>query len=100
MSWGDVCLVARPSTLRAGDIALFEGPGAAPVLHRVVSVRGDGALVTRGDANPSADLDPVAARSVMGKVVVVLRTGKACSALRSAAAACARISAQSHRQRR
>ena len=62
------------ATIRTGDIIAFtephSGAGAAPMTtHRVVSVeRGDGSLTfrTKGDANSSADPQPVPAAAVVG----------------------------------
>jgi len=72
---GDVVLVARNELPIRGDIALLRsGPGF--VLHRVRSVRPDGALVTRGDANPIDDLAATSRDQVRGEVVRVLPVGK------------------------
>jgi len=72
---GDVVLVARNEVPSRGDIAyLRSGPGF--VLHRVRSVRSDGALVTRGDANPIDDFAATAKDQVRGEVVRVLPVGR------------------------
>ena len=52
-------------------------------MHRVVAVTRDGLLVTRGDANPIADLEPTSdGRACADRVVaVVLPTGRARAAV-------------------
>jgi signal peptidase len=71
---GDVVFVARTTQVSRGDIALLK-PGAGMVLHRVARVEQAGRVWTRGDANPIADLNPVARRDVIGRVVRVLPLG-------------------------
>lgn len=42
--------------IKAGDIVTFQQPGMSkPVTHRIVSLHKDGTMITKGDANPSAD---------------------------------------------
>ncbi len=51
----------------AGDIVMYRDPSRSGevVTHRIESVSPDGrTLITRGDANPSADLDPVPVTAV------------------------------------
>jgi len=67
---GDVVLT-QPLTageLRPGQVVLFADPegGRRLMLHRLVAVDDDGALVTRGDANQSADSSRVAPSHVQG----------------------------------
>lgn len=57
--------------VRQGDIIVFySAPHGAYFVHRVVEVRPDGELVTKGD-NPEApiDADPVTAANYHGKVI-------------------------------
>lgn len=73
---GDVVLVAPvadPSALPGGRIALVADPArpSGSYVHRVVGHR-DGDLITRGDANVSADGTPVAPRQVRGEVRLVV----------------------------
>ena len=73
---GDVVVSApwfEPST---GDVVVFDTGGGGRIVHRVVHVRPDGALVTRGDANHHADLDGVRPRHVRGVAVAVLPFGR------------------------
>jgi signal peptidase len=67
---GDVVLsqpvVADQVTL--GQVVLVENPvqGGTKLVHRAVGRHPDGSLVTRGDANPTADSTAVPARLVRG----------------------------------
>jgi signal peptidase I len=71
---GDVVLVRRDVMPAEGEIALLRS-GPAFVLHRVRVVRGNGALVTRGDANPVDDFRETPRRDVRGEVVAVIPVG-------------------------
>lgn len=67
---GDVVVVVPvdPSTLRPGQAVAFRDP-ARPErvdIHRVVGRRGDGAFITKGDANAQTDSTPVPASDVLG----------------------------------
>ncbi|MDI6900124.1 MAG: signal peptidase I [Anaerosomatales bacterium] len=75
---GDLALYRRGTvTIERGDIVLFDKQGwRGGVLHRVCEVRDDGSLVTRGDANPVRDRDPVANEHVRGVVVLVVPSGE------------------------
>jgi signal peptidase I len=73
---GDV-VVAMPHSDPAalvGRVILFDDPDHPGVLrlHRLVAPGSDGMLVTRGDANATADSSPVATADVRG--VAVMRT--------------------------
>ena len=69
-------IIVRPAEfadLRVGDVITYqlESGQAAVVTHRIVSIDiGDEGprLRTQGDANPSADIEPVRAEQVRGKV--------------------------------
>lgn len=74
---GDVVVVRRGARARAGDIVVYDKPGwRRAVVHRAVAELPDGRLVTRGDANPVRDRDPVTRESVQGTVVAVLPLGR------------------------
>lgn len=67
---GDVVLT-QPLESRAvqpGQVVLFTDPGRSGslLLHRLVTFRDNGDLVTRGDANQSADSSPVPPSDVRG----------------------------------
>jgi signal peptidase len=62
-----------PATVEPGDVITFQRAPDAPelVTHRVVSVddsSGAPVFTTKGDANEEADIDPVAATAVQGKL--------------------------------
>jgi signal peptidase len=72
----------RPARLRGGDIVVYSHPGwPRGVVHRVVRVLPDGRAVTRGDANPIPDRDPVPSRRLRGRVALVVPVGRCIEAL-------------------
>ncbi len=73
---GDIVLVARRSQAGPRDIVLIREPGHQAVLHRIVAPSASGGWVTRGDANPVADLAPVPRSAIAGRVIRVVRTGR------------------------
>ncbi len=63
----------EPSTLQEGDIIIFSNANgdSTPITHRVVENRiAEGELITKGDANPQNDQDPVLYSNVKGKMVL------------------------------
>jgi signal peptidase len=75
---GDVCVVARGSEAGVGDVVVYRAvSGGRPVLHRVIDVKPDGTLATKGDANETPDAELVARDSVVGKVVRVVPLSRA-----------------------
>jgi signal peptidase I len=72
---GDIVFVARRAPVSPRDIVLIREPGRSAVLHRIVAPSAEGSWVTQGDANPVADLRPVARSAIVGRVVGVLRVG-------------------------
>ncbi|MDO8361372.1 MAG: signal peptidase I [Actinomycetota bacterium] len=62
-----------PANVRVGDVIAFEVESDRPmVTHRVVAIGSDAlglSFVTKGDANQEADIDPVPASAVRGRVV-------------------------------
>ncbi|UZN02929.1 signal peptidase I [Cellulomonas sp. S1-8] len=67
---GDIVVAApfQPADLVPGRVVMF-ADAAEPdrlVVHRVTELTDDGALVTKGDANPTADLRPVLLDEVAG----------------------------------
>lgn len=79
MEPGDIAIVALGERASVRDIVLYNHGGGL-VLHRVVGVA-RGGLVTRGDANPVNDLEPVPDRRVLGRVVAVVPSGRLVGAL-------------------
>lgn len=82
LAQGDLVVVHRGGRgASEGDVVLVARPGwPSGVLHRVVAVGLDDTLVLQGDANPTADRDPVHASAVLGVVDVVLPTGRTLAA--------------------
>src|SRR5207248_3329110 len=72
ISVGDVITFRTGATVASGASGAAVGGGATPVSHRVVSIdrrNGERSFVTKGDANRTADPDPVPASAVEGRVV-------------------------------
>lgn len=65
---GDVAVIERGGTFGVGDVVLVDRGDEGRVIHRVVSCTG-GIYVTRGDANPSSDRNPVTASQIRGSYV-------------------------------
>ncbi len=65
---------ARSADVRPGRILLADQPGHEGELlsHRVVSVDPDGTITTKGDANATADSDPVAPGAVRGQARLIV----------------------------
>ena len=63
---------AEPAQLETGDIIVFyDGRNEIPVTHRVVENQAsEGQIITKGDANESADIAPIPYPNVIGKVVL------------------------------
>jgi len=62
----------EPSTLSQGDVIVFYAneTGNIPVTHRVVENQiADGKVITKGDANPQNDPEPVLYSNIIGKKV-------------------------------
>ncbi|BDV32055.1 signal peptidase I [Microbacterium terricola] len=65
---GDVALVWPVEEYALGQVILFIDPShpEQQIMHRIIEVREDGMLVTKGDANESADSTPVHPANVIG----------------------------------
>ena len=74
----DVLIIERKvRSVSPGDIIVFPRAGwSGGVAHRVVAVLTRDRLRTRGDANPTPDREPVAAGSIIGRVIAFLPTGR------------------------
>lgn len=88
LSRGDLVLLRRgPDGMERGDVVLVDKAGwRHGVLHRVVTVRFDGMVELRGDANPTADRDPYPVTAVRGVAVLVVPTGRMLSGMERLAA--------------
>jgi signal peptidase I len=76
LSPGDLVIVDVRARPRRQQIVLLNSPRHGPVLHRVIAIAGDGSVRTQGDANEIADFDSLAARAVVGPVVLVAPVGR------------------------
>ena len=84
---GDIVVYRRSAEgVGVGDLVVFSRPEwSGGVVHRVVAISADGSLVTRGDANPTRDRDPVTRDRVKGIAVAVVPSGKAAALVAEAA---------------
>lgn len=82
---GDLVVLRRGADrVREGDVVLVEKTGwPSGILHRVHAVNADDTLVLQGDANPTADRDPVRFDAVLGVAVWVVPTGRVLAAVES-----------------
>lgn len=71
---GDVVLVEpHPERASVGHVVAFRDAVRGDVkLHRIVDVRPDGLYVTRGDANPEADSDPLEPERIIGVAQILV----------------------------
>lgn len=66
---GDMVITkqADPDTLEVGDVIMFKNNQTA-IIHRIVGYNEEtDTFVTKGDANDTEDLDPVAKKNIIGK---------------------------------
>jgi signal peptidase I len=79
---GDLVFYRRaPADARERDVVLVVPPGSQAFLHRVLAVRLDGSLRTKGDANPTADPQASDAGQVAGVGLAALPSGRALHAV-------------------
>jgi len=83
---GDMVVATKKvDKVQVGDIIEFRRENSW-VIHRVVAIERSGDIefyVTKGDANPVADRDPVSSKMVRGKVIAVLpKVGQASLAVK------------------
>jgi signal peptidase len=66
---GDVVVSAPVGQVQVGDVVVVRNPArpGSTLVHRVDSVRADGTITTRGDANTTADSTPVLPNEVLGR---------------------------------
>ena len=57
--------------IKENDIVFFLTDDHVPVIHRYIATTDQGELITKGDANPMEDSDPVSLDQVFGKVIKV-----------------------------
>ncbi len=76
MDVGDIAITTSiaPSEIQIGDIVQFWREGEM-ILHRIVEIQQVGAMrqfITKGDANPISDTDPVQPSQIRGKLVFIV----------------------------
>ena len=74
MEAGDVVIIAKVSAdvIQQGDVIQFRKEEGITIMHRIVEVQeteGAKFFITKGDANPELDKDPVIPENVVGKLV-------------------------------
>jgi signal peptidase len=75
---GDVVIIAKvpADNVVVGDIIQFRVPEGITVMHRVVEIQetedSGEVFITKGDANPEPDVDPVIPDNVIGKAVMTI----------------------------
>lgn len=69
---GAIVVVEQTDEVEEEDIVFFISKDGAPVIHRYVDTDENGNMITKGDANPKEDFEPVTAEQLLGKVVVVM----------------------------
>lgn len=72
---GDLVLARRWVSARRGDVVLIRRSSGACFIHRVTKAD-PSAVWTKGDSNPIEDLEPSPRGSVMGRVDMVVPTGR------------------------
>ncbi len=72
---GDLIVIQSRRAYQVGDVITFSTGGQLPVTHRIIAQNPDGSFVTKGDANNSADLQPIPQEEIAGKVVFTLAGG-------------------------
>jgi len=76
MEVGDIAISIKTplETIKVGDIIQYWQEGEM-ILHRTVEIRGEGdarLFITKGDANPEPDIDPVQVAQIKGKLVFTI----------------------------
>lgn len=66
----DIVIIQKQDAYAEGDIISFEN-GNMLITHRIIAQE-DGAFITKGDANNTADPFPVSPPQIAGKVVLII----------------------------
>lgn len=66
---GSTVIVKKTKDVKENDIIFFTTNDGTPVIHRYVATDENGQLITKGDSNPTKDLEPISQEQVLGKVV-------------------------------
>ena len=68
---GSIVIVKKTKEVKENDILFFLTEDQTPVIHRYIATDENGNFITKGDANPLEDLEPVTIEQVYGKVIKV-----------------------------
>ena len=66
---GSMVLVKQTQEIAVNDIIFFLTEEGIPVIHRCIKMTENGSYITKGDANPKEDLEPVLPDQILGKVL-------------------------------
>lgn len=69
---GAVAIVKKTEDIQEGDVIFFRPEEKAYVLHRYIGQDENGNIITKGDANETADFDHIKPEQAEGKVVARL----------------------------
>jgi signal peptidase len=77
ISTGSVVVVQAQDTYVVDQVVTFGGVerGSIPTTHRIIGtelIAGELVFITKGDANPEADVDPVVATDIRGRVLLAI----------------------------
>lgn len=67
---GSLVVSQKATDYKVGDVITFKN-APAPTTHRIAEIK-DSVYTTKGDANDSADTEPVRQEQILGKVVLSL----------------------------
>ena len=70
ISVNDMVLIHKQENYAVGDVITFDS-GNSAVTHRIIEKK-NGEFITKGDANNTADTEPVSQEAVIGRVVRVI----------------------------
>jgi len=70
---GSTVIVKKTKDVEENDILFFITKDGTPVIHRYIATNENGQIITKGDANPKEDLEPVDLNQVQGKVVYIFK---------------------------
>ena len=66
---GEMLFIVNDADFEVGDIIVYHGNRAYPIIHRIVSIDENG-IKTKGDRNTIPDPGYISESSIYGKVVV------------------------------
>lgn len=72
---GDVAVYRRGQAVGVGDVIVYGESASSRVVHRITHVDAQEGIRTQGDANTSADREPLLASGLEGRVIFTVPTG-------------------------